>query len=89
MKPEATDQEYSPYCPVCDGCGEEGCCSPLRCKQDEHGQYCKTYLNDLKFAYLMYEDLAKKIFEDQERYADLIVYHEQKVDENLEKIYKE
>ncbi len=49
-----TQTKYeSPYCPVCDGCGEEGCCSPLRCKQSSDGHYCESYLNDLKFGYIM------------------------------------
>ena len=44
---------YDPYCPVCSACGEEGCCSPMSCQQHPQGSYCKSYLNDLKFAYIM------------------------------------
>jgi len=43
----------SPYCKVCSGCGEEGCCSPLKCKQSPDGAYCQSYLKDLKFGYKM------------------------------------
>lgn len=28
--------EISPYCSECGACGEEGCCSPLICKQSEN-----------------------------------------------------
>lgn len=59
-------EEYSPYCPICTGCGEEGCCSPLHCKQSPDGRYCESYLKDLKFGYLMYEDVYDLIPKDEE-----------------------
>lgn len=43
----------SPYCPICDACGEDGCCSALNCEQHPDGDYCTTYLRDLKFGYKM------------------------------------
>jgi hypothetical protein len=43
----------SPYCPVCSGCGEDGCCSAMNCKQHPDGSYCQTYLKDLKLGYKM------------------------------------
>jgi hypothetical protein len=46
-------EEYSPYCPICNACGVEGCCSPMACQQYPNGSYCQTYLQDLKHAYLM------------------------------------
>lgn len=51
----------SPYCPVCDACGEEGCCSPLMCEQSPAGDYCEWYLRDLKFAYKMYQWMEQNI----------------------------
>ena len=36
---------YSPYCPSCGACGEEGCCPPTRCKHDEKCMY-PYYRND-------------------------------------------
>ena len=58
---EATEQKMLqeikdnnlPYCPVCDGCGEDLCCPATNCKQDPNGHYCNMYLKDLKFAYKM------------------------------------
>ncbi len=47
-------EEYkSPYCQVCDSCGEDGCCSVISCKQSPNVDYFEGYLEDLKFAYLI------------------------------------
>ena len=46
-------ENYSPYCSICDSCGVEGCCSPMSCQQHPDGDYCKSYLRDLRFAYVM------------------------------------
>ncbi len=55
------ENKYDPYCPVCSGCGEEGCCSPLMCKQSPDGHYCESYLQDLHFAYRMYNWIDQNI----------------------------
>lgn len=73
--------KYDPYCPVCSGCGEEGCCSPMACKMSEEGRYCKTYLKHLKFAYLMYQELFEMLHESDPDRADAIF------DKNYDKIY--
>lgn len=54
----------SPYCPICSGCGEEVCCSPLNCSQDSNGLYCQKYLKNLKFGYKMYDEISKLIKND-------------------------
>lgn len=54
----------SPYCPVCSGCGEEGCCSPLNCEMSKDGMYCEGYLKDLKFGYRMQEELYEHVDSD-------------------------
>ena len=81
---EKNNEEYSPYCKECDSCGEEGCCSPLVCKQDPKGDYCQTYLKDLKFGYKMYNDLMDLLAEDEK--------YKQEIDEiwnkNYDSIYK-
>lgn len=60
-KPEieqsAEEENYSPYCPICDACGEDGCCSAMNCEQHPDGRYCGTYLNELRFGYIMYKKL--------------------------------
>ena len=59
-----TDTEYSPYCKICEACGEEGCCSAMCCQQHPEGEYCQGYLMDLKFAYTMYREIYNMVSED-------------------------
>lgn len=63
-------KDYSPYCPECGTCGEEGCCSALNCKQSENGSYCEGYLHDLKFGYYMNRwvenNLIKELTDEQQ-----------------------
>ena len=80
-----TKEEYkSPYCPVCDSCGEDGCCSAMSCKQSPEGDYCQGYLKDLKFAYLMYKDLTR-LFEEDPNHKETI---EKMFDKNWDIIFK-
>ena len=78
----------SPYCPVCESCGEDGCCSALTCKQSPGGLYCKTYLNDLRFGYANNEALLKIIYSDEEKYKDLVEAFDKIWDKNYDLIYK-
>lgn len=56
MEQEHENDNYSPYCPVCSGCGESGCCSPKNCTPDNIlCQYPKTYTADLKLGYRTFE----------------------------------
>ncbi len=64
-------EDYNPYCTICDSCGEDGCCPATSCKQHPDGKYCKTYLNELKFGYIMYKQLLNLIDED-EKYKDIV-----------------
>ena len=57
------EEDYNPYCKECSGCGEEGCCSPLMCKQSPNGKYCKTYLKDLQLGYIMYEYFSENLLQ--------------------------
>lgn len=53
---EEDDDSYSPYCPVCSGCGESGCCSPLGCDpSNSECHYPETYTADLKLGYRTFE----------------------------------
>ncbi len=60
------------YCEICESCGEEGCCSPLKCayknmvkNKPKKCKYGKTYYKDIEFAYRMFELLYEK-YEDEE-----------------------
>jgi hypothetical protein len=77
------DKNYNPYCPVCTGCGEEGCCSPLSCDMSPNGSYCRTYLRDLKYTYSLYNEVIKLIYhklseEDKETFNKIM---DKKIDE--------
>lgn len=50
----------SPYCPICTGCGEEMCCSPIHCK-GSGGSYCDWYLRDLKMVYDLFQRLNPEV----------------------------
>ena len=58
------NEDYSPYCKECGGCGEEGCCSPMMCTQSPNGDYCQTYLIDLQLGYLMDKYFMENIYND-------------------------
>lgn len=81
------EESYNPYCEVCSGCGEDGCCSAMICQHSKDGAYCETYLADLRFAYLMFKDMwelvdseegKKKLDEIYDKNRDLI-YRQEKV----------
>jgi hypothetical protein len=57
------NKESSPYCPVCNACGVEGCCSALACEQSPDGDYCDGYLKDLRFGYAMNEWFSKNLYD--------------------------
>lgn len=80
----STEEEYSPYCEICSGCGEEGCCSPLMCKQHPDGRYCEWYLRDLRFGYKMYDEIYDLIPKDEETQKKL----DEIFDKNFELYYK-
>jgi len=78
-------KDYSPYCPVCDGCGEEGCCKPTNCSMSPDGYYCQTYLRDLKIVYICYMELTQKMFEEGDKYKELREFDEKNYDEAFDR----
>ena len=79
-------KDYSPYCPECEACGEEGCCSALMCKQAENGDYCSKYLTDLRFGYYMQRwienNLIKELTDEQQ------AKYNEEWDKAFDKFYK-
>lgn len=73
----------SPYCSVCTGCGEDGCCPATFCQQSPDGRYCEWYLRDLKFGYQMHKDMWDLIPKDEESQKKL----DEIWDKNYEKYY--
>ena len=61
----------NPYCPICDGCGEDGCCPATHCRQHPDGHYCNVYLAELKFGYRRYNQVMELI-DDDPKYKEQI-----------------
>lgn len=81
------EESYNPYCPVCEACGEEGCCSPLLCEQSPEGHYCESYLRDLKFAYKMNRFFQENIYPKlSDEWKEL---YDKQWDKTYDKIYKQ
>ena len=59
------ETKYSPYCKLCNSCGEDGCCSHLNCFRalikSPKCKYGETYLADANFVKKIY-DIACDIF---------------------------
>lgn len=79
------EEKYSPYCKICSGCGEDGCCHATICQQHKDGAYCEIYLRDLKFAYLMFNALKPFLKDDIESKKKI----DELYDKNWDLIYKE
>jgi hypothetical protein len=81
---DSFEELISPYCPICEACGEDGCCPATSCQQHPDGDYCKGYLAELKFTYWMYKDLMNLVADDP-KYKDAI---DKMWDENWDAIFK-
>ena len=75
------EKDYSPYCPVCSGCGEEGCCSPLMCKQSPDGSYCESYLRELRMGYHLNQWFEQTI------YGELTQEQKDRFDKKWDELY--
>lgn len=78
--------DYSPYCPICTGCGEDGCCAATCCQQHPDGAYCETYLRDLKFGYHLYKSISNALYEKLP--ADLKEEYDLIWDQVYDQVYK-
>lgn len=86
-------EDNTPYCKVCNGCGEDGCCSSLNCTNDENGKYCHTYFRDLqedkRMFNLLYNFLSIKYKnvnnEFWERFDELVKLNKTELEELLRK----
>lgn len=91
---EILEEDFeSPYCSVCTSCGIEGCCPPTICTFENGCKYGEIYLQDLKFGYLMYQELSEMIYNKCEKrnqdYDDFFMGEYKRIfDKNYEKVYK-
>ena len=81
------DKESSPYCPICNACGVEGCCSALACQQNPDGDYCDGYLKDLRFGYAMNEWVTKNLYDKMPQ--DLKDQYDKEWHESYKQFYPE
>jgi hypothetical protein len=80
-------KEYSPYCPICEACGDNECCKAVHCLQHPDGTYCKTYLQDLKHAYLMNDWWYEKVYDTLS--PELRAKYEKEFDMSYDRCYRE
>jgi hypothetical protein len=83
------EEDYNPYCPVCNSCGTEGCCSPLSCQMTEGCHYPKSYLADLKFGYAMNEWVQKNLLDEKLIQKELIEKYNQQWEKDYDFFYKQ
>ena len=74
----------SPYCSICENCGEDGCCSATSCKQHPDGKYCKSYLDSMRFSHILVDRIFSEFGGDKELINRLSVVY----DDVWDKFYK-
>ena len=67
MEEEDIDIEESLYCPVCESCGEEGCCSVEKSLLGHDCKYGKWYARDV-YQNEMIIDEFHKLFDENGKY---------------------
>lgn len=64
--------KYSPYCKICNSCGEEGCCPPTTCSNHPKGKYCEGNMGILKSSYWTLRDLYNELYKNEEKNKEII-----------------
>lgn len=83
--------EHIGYCPICDSCGEDGCCPATACQMHPQGTECDSYLSDLREAYRE-NDIMWKVLDDtirQTHSRDLQLFKEKLYEQLNITSYKE
>lgn len=80
------EESYSPYCSICEACGEEGCCSANMCKHHPDGDYCHVYIKDMLMSYNILKDLDRFLYENKEKYQEIIDLIGDSFDKHWDKI---
>lgn len=84
MNPE--NEFDHPYCLTCGSCGEEECCNPLNCSQ-ENEEYCEINLSYLKFGYAMYQGIGELLNKHKDKYPDLMEEYNELFDKTYDKYH--
>ena len=72
INPEDKEDYESPYCDVCESCGEEGCCSIEKSILGHGCKYAQWYAKDVYFNEVLINELLTYIKENVEG-ADKVV----------------
>lgn len=85
------EENYSPYCELCDSCGDDGCCSAEQCcytlmvkKAPKGCSYGGIYYNDMTFGKKLGEELYEYIMSLPDMHVDM-----KDVKEKVDQIYDE
>ena len=88
------EEENSPYCELCGGCGEDGCCSHLGCFrtliQNPKCDYGITYLKDTQFSDELYKlgyNIKEKLKNKEITADDAVIEYEKEYDLIWDKVY--
>ena len=89
------EEIYSPYCKICQSCGEIGCCPIFMCENHPEGKYCDMYFNELQdnneeytilLDFLRKNEVTKEILDTFfEKYDEIKDGYYQKRKEEIEK----
>ena len=70
---ENEENKYDPYCKLCNGCGETGCCSPIQCiiqllkSKPKDCDYGITNVKDVILFYHIGIDLYNKFYKQKKK----------------------
>jgi hypothetical protein len=67
MEEDDIDIGESPYCPVCESCGEEGCCSVENSLWKHDCKYGKVYARDVYLNEMIIDEFHK-LFDENGNY---------------------
>ena len=92
---EEKEEPYSPYCKVCDGCGEDGCCTFTSCfanlvKNNEGCDYGERYVKDARFAKCianLADDLIDKLSKGEMDKDTFLKEYDREWHEYYDKVY--
>lgn len=86
--------EYNPYCKLCGGCGEDGCCSHVMCFnqliKNPKCKYGETYVLDARYAKKIAEmtsDLLAELKSHKKTEDQVITEYEKRTNEIYNEVY--
>ena len=75
---------------ICEACGcwgKDDPNGPLLCSHSKGGRYCNENQKFLKFNYLSYQEVLVHLYDNEERYKELIAFIENVEAEKMDQLY--